>query len=309
MSDFAPDIAPDGAPVPPEMPARASEPRTPEVRSGDSRDVLPEEPISTTDPADVEETLYGGGEVEPVADDAPADVPPDTETEARPASEEGARVNMSDWSAEDAATWTAIQYEAQSFQRDLQDFTTAKTKLEEMKQTDPQRAQAYAPQVAAAEKELKERYGTLQQAAQGFQQGHVERHLKGEGAKMAEAFPELASDAGRKQLHGYLTQSAGFSPEEVATAADHRLAVLAEKARRYDEMTGGKRKSTPKIPPLKGKSRGKPKAKSTAEDIRGRPGTPYEQTVDAMYGPPEKPFEMPKSTKRTAEDILYPRSS
>lgn len=86
--------------------------------------------------------------------------------------------------------------------------------------------------------------------------GSLQQHLQAgkptpdvvqqEQAALISAIPELENEAARKALGTYvLTQ--GFDSDEIANAADHRLFVLAEKARRYDELQAKSKTAEKKV--------------------------------------------------------------
>lgn len=161
------------------------------------------------------------------------------------------------WTNEEASLLATFQQEAQSFQQDLEALNQfkQKTDLNELAKRDKAEATAVRMQIAAAEKELAERYEVLSQNAEHFngkltkqQQETVQKHLEAEKEKLSKALPNVDRPALRKYLVG-----SGFSESEVAQAYDHRLVVLAEKARRYDEMSTGN-KRVPKM-----RARPKPK--------------------------------------------------
>jgi len=131
-----------------------------------------------------------------------------------------------------------------------------------LEQTDPGR-------YAAERQKYGERYQQVEQIkakvnsdlAQLKQQVVEKQEAEMAQLKQAEAqefFAKVGWDTPEKResngavLHDYLTDF-GFSPEEVAQAADHRLLVLAEKARKFDELSKGKKiaekrvKKAPKI--------------------------------------------------------------
>lgn len=69
------------------------------------------------------------------------------------------------------------------------------------------------------------------------------------------AVPELKDDANQKALGSYLL-NLGFSQEDIVGTIDHRIFVMAEKARKYDAFQAkAKEKPVSKVPKvLKGKS-------------------------------------------------------
>lgn len=125
---------------------------------------------------------------------------------------------------------------SEAFQRDLAVYNEVRAMdLGAIERTDRPRAVAIRAQLAEAEKELQERQQTLTAAAHEIQakletteRQRAEVLIVTERQKLEKEMP--GTDLG--VLTDYLTGV--FSPEELATAVDHRLFMLAEKARRYD---------------------------------------------------------------------------
>lgn len=134
------------------------------------------------------------------------------------------------WSNGDLQTITALQREASQFQTDLQKFAQAKQiDLNALEKQDRGRAAALRAHLREAEKELRERYDVIARAAGSLNQRIAEKHLETEWHQLIEQVPDLDN----AKLTPYLQTM--FTDSEIAAAADHRLLVLAEKARRYDE--------------------------------------------------------------------------
>jgi hypothetical protein len=161
------------------------------------------------------------------------------------------------WSNEDLGTITAFQRESERFQEDLQAFTQVQTQIDlnAIEKQDKAQAAAVRTQIKAAEKELRERHDALNQVGQELAQkvqkrqiARLEQVFAREKAKLDEAMPDL----NRKALRTYL-EGVGFTDTDIAQAADHRLVVLAEKARCYDELMAGKGKTMKTIPTRKRK--------------------------------------------------------
>lgn len=72
------------------------------------------------------------------------------------------------------------------------------------------------------------------------------RGLQEEQRKLQEKIPDW-SDELKTNLAKYLVESSGFSLEEVSQAYDHRLIVLAEKARKYDLAQQSQKKVVDKV--------------------------------------------------------------
>ena len=127
---------------------------------------------------------------------------------------------------------------------------------------DVQRAIVMVQQHQARSQQLN---GIKQQFAQAWQQNQQQmaEQQQAQMAQMLEAgretllkeWPEYAQTATRTRLADWLT-GAGFTEQEVATAADPRLILMAEKARKWDEaqQTAGETlKRVRKLPKLTGK--------------------------------------------------------
>lgn len=94
------------------------------------------------------------------------------------------------------------------------------------------RAKEAREQVSAKRNEITAAVDALKkQQAEALAVAQSHAHIK-----LKQEMPEVLTDTGKAQLVSYLTQSMGFEPEQITTAADHRLFVMAEKARRYDDL-------------------------------------------------------------------------
>jgi hypothetical protein len=75
----------------------------------------------------------------------------------------------------------------------------------------------------------------MQQTRQQAQQ--IVAELQQYGAQVIQQkMPELLTQEGRSNLYGYLQTNYGYSPEDVNKNTDPNLFILAEKARRWDDM-------------------------------------------------------------------------
>jgi hypothetical protein len=87
-----------------------------------------------------------------------------------------------------------------------------------------------------------------------------EKMLEREREALNRVMPELFDESNQKAMTSYLV-SQGFTADQVAATADHRYLVMAEKARRFDEMTAKSAKpKSKKIPKVS-------KKKSPRKDI------------------------------------------
>lgn len=79
----------------------------------------------------------------------------------------------------------------------------------------------------------------LQVQAQQEQAQHFQQYVKSESERLAQALPDFADPtkgkAAKEALKSYLTE-AGFDDAAIASVADHRMVVIADKARRYDAL-------------------------------------------------------------------------
>jgi hypothetical protein len=128
-----------------------------------------------------------------------------------------------------------------------------------LRQEDPAE---YAAQVAEYNQKLsglKERQAQLvdriQQTVQARQQESQQATLQvmqAEQTRLADSLgwkdPET-TQKGAKQLQDYLLNTVGLTPQHLASIVDHRAFVLADKARRYDELMGKVNLARKKVEP------------------------------------------------------------
>lgn len=181
-------------------------------------------------------------------------LPAAAQAEDETPSEDDAPTEAALWTSDDVETLAQFQQAHQQLQQDLALYEQAKQiDLNALEKQDRSRAVALRNQIREAERELTERKDKLQAVAQKLvgkvqerQHEQFQRALAKQQAKLEKQLPDLDAKALRKYLVGV-----GFTNKDVDQAYDARLVVLAEKARRYDEMTSGKRKTVP----LKGRSK------------------------------------------------------
>jgi hypothetical protein len=180
----------------------------------------------------------------PAAAPEPAKPAPDPEPPADPGDDAA-------WSNEDVQALNVYQREAEAYNADFRRFIEIKQSLDinAIAATDKARAAMLRQQMTEAEKELKQRHDALSKTgqalvgkAQSRQQSKAQKQLAAERQKLDKALPDLDRDA----LRAYLARE-GFSSAEVDAAYDHRLLVVAEKARRYDAMKAQGRGRVPKL--------------------------------------------------------------
>lgn len=100
--------------------------------------------------------------------------------------------------------------------------------------------------------------------------------------KLQAAFPEITDDATLNnvvgRVTGYLMKAYNYTPDDLKGVTDHRLYVMADKARKYDEGRAGKGKKTVRRGTKKfraGNGRKVPAKKSESDEARER----FNQTV------------------------------
>lgn len=118
------------------------------------------------------------------------------------------------------------------------------------KQQEVQQRQA---QIEAAKAEVAKHWEAHGESLRAEQEAKLQEHLAREREMLLSAVPEWRDEATRESertaLREYLSVS-GFTNEEIAGATDHRLIVMARKARLYDESqrkTGVAQKKVAKV--------------------------------------------------------------
>jgi hypothetical protein len=85
-------------------------------------------------------------------------------------------------------------------------------------------------------------FNQQQAAFAGHQQQQLRELVANEHQRLTAAVPDFGDQvkgaALRKELGTYLQDRAGFSPDEINQAYDHRLVVIAHKAMMYDRQLG-----------------------------------------------------------------------
>jgi len=115
-----------------------------------------------------------------------------------------------------------------------------------LRQEDPAE---YAAQVAEYNQRLtdiKRRKDGVEQALRQRQQEQMQQYQQQMQQRVQTEMQQFVEKTGwqkpedfqanTNRLRGYLIDQAGFQPQEVDSAADHRALLLAEKARKYDEL-------------------------------------------------------------------------
>lgn len=95
-------------------------------------------------------------------------------------------------------------------------------------------------QAAVAEhREKLQALADARQEALARAQNDLQRHMAGEREKLLKALPEWSDKAVAKREQGEIREylaKAGFSADEIAQTADHRMVVVARKAAAYDAL-------------------------------------------------------------------------
>lgn len=88
---------------------------------------------------------------------------------------------------------------------------------------------------------------TYQQQKQAYE---LAQRQSQEKQILQERFPDLLKEDNSKKLLGYLNTAYGYSYDELGTIADHRSFIIAEKARKYDELMNKAKevKKNPNVP-------------------------------------------------------------
>lgn len=79
--------------------------------------------------------------------------------------------------------------------------------------------------------------GTVEQTKAQAKQVVAELQKQG-AAVISQKMPELMTQEGSTRLYSYLTESYGYTGEQINANVDPNLFIIAEKARRFDEMQG-----------------------------------------------------------------------
>lgn len=91
--------------------------------------------------------------------------------------------------------------------------------------------------IEASKRELRERWQAQVETQQAEVQTQLQAHIARERDSLLEAIPEWRDEdvftTERREMRDYLSMS-GFSEQEIETAVDHRLILMARKAMRYD---------------------------------------------------------------------------
>lgn len=196
-----------------------------------------------------------------LAEDVPAPAP--IQTEAEP-------VTDAVWSNKDVANFQTFNEDLRLFQEDAQKIEQIKTQLNQsgLERTDRAQAVAYQAQIRAAERELAQRQQALtgrqdklSQKAEKHTAARGQNMLRAEEAKIMAAVPDYEPI----RVGAYLEKS-GFTRGELSELSDSRMAIVADKARRWDEHVAGK--GPKKVPKTRKKAPGAPRratGKSVAE--------------------------------------------
>lgn len=166
---------------------------------------------------------------------------------------------------EDFETLQLVQQEFANVHSDIALWRAGVAQIPEIEKTDKARAEALKQESREVQKYLQKRWDDLSSLAQELQSKQWKVYLSKEQKKLNRALPGL--DIG--ELRSYLTE-AGFTKHEIDTAADHRLIVLAEKARQWDEhISGSGTKPKPRVRAVKN-SGSKQRPRNNVEKLEAR---------------------------------------
>lgn len=96
--------------------------------------------------------------------------------------------------------------------------------------------------------DLRKRRDAVQTELTEEQKKQHQEYFAREQEALRSAIPEINNQEYQTKLVSYLTKDLGFSAEEIDNVGDHRLFVIADKARRYDELQSKKVRPTKKAP-------------------------------------------------------------
>jgi hypothetical protein len=90
------------------------------------------------------------------------------------------------------------------------------------------------------------RFQQMQQQLAQEQQQNLEKQIAKEAEMLAQKIPDWGTDT-QTSINSYLSDSYGYSPEELQAVVDHRVVDIANKARLWDEYQAGAEVSTKKV--------------------------------------------------------------
>lgn len=98
--------------------------------------------------------------------------------------------------------------------------------------------------VEAVRAKIKEQEDVVNQS----RQKELEELKAREAERLKAAMPELLTQEGAARLVSYLTKTYKFTPEQINGEMEHRLFMMAEKARRFDEIEAKSKERKPVAP-------------------------------------------------------------
>lgn len=142
--------------------------------------------------------------------------------------------------------------ESKTLQEIIGSFIVPQEKLDELlKSRDTEgylRAKAHNEKIQQQVTALRTKTDNIQSQISGEQLEEIQNRKNTEREALLTALPELKDDNSQRSLAEYIL-NIGFSQDDISNTLDHRLFVLAEKARRYDKMImDGKQKPVHKAP-------------------------------------------------------------
>lgn len=194
------------------------------------------------------------------------------------------------WTSEEMSLISSCEVERHALSRDVEQFHQYIDMVQQI--ADPNARAQHEQNILAARLDLERRNDALNRALSGLRKTYEDRTKAGmerarsdEAKKLSAVFPSLDI----AQTRGYgLTY--GFSEAELDGLVDHRMVVILEKARRYDEAE--KQKKPVVIKPTTQIKQQKEKP-VTKELTRSERHQQIENKLDRMFAPraaPTKPL-------------------
>lgn len=121
----------------------------------------------------------------------------------------------------------------------------------------------------------------LQLQAQQEQTQHFQQFVKSESERLAQALPEFADatkgKAAKEALKTYLSE-VGFDDAAISSVADHKMIVIADKARRYDALIKNAAQTQKRVQQVPARVERPGSAESRAPDNRSSASQSFRKT-------------------------------
>jgi hypothetical protein len=183
------------------------------------------------------------------------------------------RAVEAEYSAVSQERQQAIQV-LQHYQQQLAQTVQPNIDWEGLLQNDPAEylRQRHSYDMKAAEfSRAQQMQAQLQMQTQNEQQQHFQQYVKSESEALAQALPEfrdaVKSKAAKEAIKGYL-KDAGFDDAAIGSVADHKMIVIADKARRYDALMKNAAQTTKRVQSVPARVERPGNAESRAPDNR-----------------------------------------